>query len=91
MYVCTELKWNQVVKWCDANNLILNVTKTKEMIIDFGRNKNIKGPLIIKGQTVEVVNTFKFLGSYIYHDVNDLQWYQNSIQLISKVQQCLYY
>ncbi|KAJ8046913.1 hypothetical protein HOLleu_05751 [Holothuria leucospilota] len=80
-----------VINWCDANNLILNVTKTKEMIIDFPHNKNNKRSLIIKGQTVEVVNTFKFLGSYIYSDVNDLQWYQNSIQSISKAPQCLYY
>jgi len=27
------------VNWCDNNNLILNVTKTKELIIDFRNNK----------------------------------------------------
>ena len=28
-----------IVSWCDNNNLFLNVTKTKELIVDFRKNK----------------------------------------------------
>ena len=28
----------QFVEWCDSHYLLLNVTKTKEMIIDFHKN-----------------------------------------------------
>ena len=27
------------VDWCDSNHLVLNVTKTKEMVIDFHKQK----------------------------------------------------
>ncbi|PIK45610.1 hypothetical protein BSL78_17515 [Apostichopus japonicus] len=39
---------NLLVNWCHDNNLTLNVDKTKELIVDFRRNKNTKDPLIIK-------------------------------------------
>ena len=79
---------DSILNWCDLNNLILNVTKTKEMIIDFRRIKNKKEPLTIRGQTVEVVDSFKFLGSKIS---NDLKWHENSAQLISKARQRLFF
>ena len=34
------------VKWCEENYLILNVSKTKEMIIDFRRQKSTPPPLV---------------------------------------------
>ena len=34
-----RLEINSIVDWCDNNNLMLNVNKTKEMVIDFIRNK----------------------------------------------------
>ncbi|PIK42482.1 hypothetical protein BSL78_20659 [Apostichopus japonicus] len=44
---------NRLVSWCKENNLILNISKTKELIVDF-----TMGPLIIDGMVVEQVNTF---------------------------------
>lgn len=35
----------QLSVWCIENNLILNTTKTKELIIDFRRNKMDIQPL----------------------------------------------
>ena len=29
---------DQLVSWCDNNNLLLNVTKTKEIIVDLGKS-----------------------------------------------------
>ena len=42
-----RLEIDGITDWCDSNNLFLNVSKTKEMIIDFRRNKPIYEPIII--------------------------------------------
>ena len=42
-----------LVKWCDDNNLSLNVSKTKEIVIDFRKHS---------GGHAE---SFKFLGVHI--------------------------
>ena len=76
------------VKWCDENNLTLNVAKTKEIIIDFRKNKNDKRPLLIADECVEVVDNFKFLGAYI---ANDLKWNINSADIIKKARQRMYF
>ena len=45
------------VVWCHTNNLQLNTSKTKELVIDFGRAKPSMRPVLIEGQEVEVVET----------------------------------
>ena len=42
--------------WCSNNFLHLNVSKTKEMCIDFRRNRTVISPI------VEQVDSFKYLG-----------------------------
>ena len=43
--------------WCRENNLTLNNNKTKEMIVDFGKNSTATPPpLHINGTAVEVVS-----------------------------------
>ena len=37
------------VKWCEENHLQLNVAKTKEMVVDFRRNKPPPSPVYIGG------------------------------------------
>ena len=39
---------NDLILWCDDNNLILNASKTKEMIFDFRKNKSPITPLKMK-------------------------------------------
>lgn len=56
-------------EWCSANNLTLNTTKTKEIILDFRRHRADPAPLYIKGDCVERVQTFKFLGTIISADL----------------------
>lgn len=34
----------QLVSWCKTNNLILNISKTKELIIDFRKKKTVFTP-----------------------------------------------
>ena len=53
------------VDWCDDNYLHLNVDKTKEMIIDFRRNRAALTPIIIKGAEIQQVETYKYLGIII--------------------------
>ena len=76
------------IKWCANNNLLLNVTKTKELIIDFRRNKNHKDAIIIDGQEVEQVNNFKFLGTHI---AEGLKWHNNILDIAKKARQRLYF
>lgn len=38
---------NQLIVWCDNNNLSLNVNKTKEIVVDFRRRHLAQTPLVI--------------------------------------------
>ena len=75
--------------WFDHNNLILYVPKTKEMIIDF-RKKVISPPppLIIKGETVEQVSSFKLLGTTLN---NTITWGTHIQEILKKSRQRLYF
>lgn len=77
-----------LVSWCDDNNLILNVSKTKEMIIDFRKRADDLSPLHIKGQEVERVEEYKYLGSIID---NKLSWSANTSALLKKGNQRLFF
>lgn len=59
------------VDWCRSNNLLLNVEKTKELVIDFLRKWSMHTPLYIKDTAVEIVQHIKFLG---VHVTNNLTW-----------------
>ena len=52
-----------LVSWCNDNFLCLNVSKTKEMVIDFRRNAPALNPLVLKGEQVEFVHQYKYLGT----------------------------
>ena len=63
-----------LVKWSKDNNLILNVDKTKELIVDFSKYINLKYSIIINSSAVEQVNIHKFLGLTV---MNTLSWTLN--------------
>ncbi len=46
-------------RWCEDNHLNLNVSKTKELIVS---SPSPQHPTVIHNQTVEIVNSFKYLG-----------------------------
>ena len=80
---------DKLVDWCDHNNLQLNVDKTKEMIFDFRKKNKIDHiPLSILGKDVEIVHTFKFLGTLLS---DDLKWENNVDYIFKKAQQRLYF
>lgn len=47
--------------WCSDNHLIINVNKTKEMIVDYSRDASHQ-PLYIRDEKVDVVDEYKYLG-----------------------------
>ena len=75
-------------RWCATNNLALNISKTKEIILDFRRNAATPAPLYINGECVERVQSFKFLGVHISAD---LTWTTNTSALVKKAQQRLHF
>ncbi len=76
----------QLAEWCGANNLSLNVEKTKEVVMDFRRNSVDHPPLTIDTSTVERVSSTKFLGVHI---TEDLTWTTNTKSISKKAQQRL--
>ena len=78
----------RLVGWCKNNNLVLNISKTKEMIIDFRKKKTPIHPLFIDGAEVLQADSVKFLGSTIS---KDLSWCNNSIDIIKKTQKRMYF
>ena len=73
----------RLVGWCKNNNLVLNISKTKEMIIDFRKKKTPIHPLFIDGAEVLQADSVKCLCSTISKDPS---WCNNSIDIIKKAQ-----
>ncbi|XP_070212611.1 uncharacterized protein [Littorina saxatilis] len=78
----------ELVQWRDDNFLELNVTKTKELIMDFRRTKSAVDPIIIKGEPVEMVDTYKYLGTIID---NQLDWSPNVDAVCKRANQRLFF
>ena len=51
-----------IYKWTIANNMKLNISKCKELIIDFAKDKQDFPPLIINGTAIERVSSTQVLG-----------------------------
>ncbi|KAK1806312.1 hypothetical protein P4O66_000024 [Electrophorus voltai] len=72
--------------WCQENNLLLNVSKTKELIVDCSKKQ--ERPVRISGTTVERVDSFRYLGVHISQD---LSWSRHTNSLAKKARQRLYH
>ncbi|KAK3506751.1 hypothetical protein QTP70_023747 [Hemibagrus guttatus] len=75
----------QLTAWCKANNLSMNINKTKEMDIDFRRAHSCHSPLYIDGFSVEIKST-KFFGVHLGENFN---WSLNTSSITKKAQQLL--
>ena len=78
---------DRFVEWCDENYLELNVSKTKEMIVDFRKNRPVLDDIVIKGEVVERANSYKYLGVVID---DKLTWKDNTDHIIKKVHSRLF-
>ncbi|KAK0134133.1 hypothetical protein N1851_030305 [Merluccius polli] len=85
-YRANRAEVKKLSSWCSDNNLTLNVHKTKELIMDFRKIRQAHTPLLINGEQVETVNTFRFLGTHISADHS---WTHNIGVLVKKAQQRL--
>ena len=82
-------KVDSFVSWCDDNFLLLNVAKTKELVIDFRKKKNVPiTPVKMKGVDIEIVDTYKYLGVTID---NKLAWSYHIDKVYSKTQSRLFF
>ena len=76
------------VGWCEKSFLMLNVKKTKEMIIDFRLTKNPMRQLEINDESVETVGSYKYLGFTID---NKLNWHAHVDVLCNKLNTSLFF
>ena len=79
---------DRLVSWSGNNNLDLNTSKAKEMIIDFRKETLSVVPLLIDGSSMEIVDTYKFLGTIIS---SGLDWEENINYILKKTQQRMYF
>ena len=78
-----------LTQWCRENSLSLNVSKTKEMVVDFRRTgERSYSPLSINGAPVERVTNFKYLGVTISED---LTWTTHIDTVVKKARQRLFF
>jgi len=75
------------VSYCDANYLELNVSKTKEMIIDFRNSSCPPCSVVLKGSSVERVSSYKYLGIIIDDKLN---WHTHINSMIKKLNSRMY-
>ena len=75
------------VNHCDTNYLELNVSKTKEMVIDFRQARSDPQPVDIKGSAVARVETYKYLGIVLN---NKLSWGDHVDLIVKKLNSRMY-
>ncbi|KAK3517277.1 hypothetical protein QTP70_002301 [Hemibagrus guttatus] len=59
----------RLTAWCKDNNLLLNVEKMKEMVVDFRRAQGDHSPLNINGSNMEIIKSTKFLDVHLAEDL----------------------
>ena len=67
--------------WCQDNNLFLNVSKTKELIVDYRKRRAEHAPIHITGAEVERVESFKFV---VVHITNKLSWSKHTKTVVKR-------
>ena len=70
-----------LVAQCDGDELELNVKKTKELVVNFMKNKTAIKPITIKGTEVDQVVQYDYLGTTV---ANDMTWKANVQRLTNK-------
>ncbi len=79
----------RLTSWCQDNGLSLNVSKTKELIVDFRkRQQRPYTPPMISGTPVERVSSFKYLSVNIS---DDLTWTTRIQTRVKKARERLYH
>ena len=86
-----QIYFDQVLSlehWCDSSHLLMNAGKTKELIVDLHKEPILTHqPVKVAGENVEVVESFKYLGTHID---KKLTFQENTDLLVKKASQRLY-
>ncbi|KAI5100952.1 hypothetical protein C0J45_9938 [Silurus meridionalis] len=78
------------VDWCQRSCLQINAGKTKELVVDFRRNKQILSPVNnhqCQGRDIVRVDSYKYLGVHLN---NKLDWTNNTEAIYKKGQSRLF-
>ena len=75
------------VDWCQRNHLQLHARKTKELMVDFHRHKQLCTQVNKLGTDIEMVTSYKYLG---VHQNNKLDWADDTAATYKKDQSRLY-
>lgn len=73
---------------CHSDDLEVNVTKTKEMIVDFRRNQEPHKPVEINGNDVIIVSQYDYLGTTL---CDNLCWSANMERLAGKASKRMFH
>ena len=76
-----------ITQWTSANNMKLNVNKTKEFTVSFLKNQPSLPPLTVNNQPLEAVPTAKLLGVILTFD---LKWSKHVEYICSEASKRLY-
>lgn len=76
------------IAWCHANNLSLNIGKTKELAVDFGKRGGVGATVSTKAVEVEMVGNVMSLGVNIH---NNLTWFNHIANTAIKTHTYLYF
>ena len=77
----------KLVSWCRDNQLLLNVSKTREIVLDFMTVPPTPYPLVRNGEEVEIVVQYEYLSSIID---SKLDWSLVALALLKKGKHWLY-
>ncbi|KAI3374361.1 hypothetical protein L3Q82_005960 [Scortum barcoo] len=77
-----------VQEWCGLNHPQLNVTKTKELVVDFRKQRARLNSVTIRATEVDIVDSYKYLG---VHLDNKLDWTINTDEIYKKGQSHLFF
>lgn len=72
------------IKWCDDHFLDLNVSKTKELIIDFRQSQDTPRASTIHNEEVQIVDSYKYLGTMFE---SQLKFKENTELIVKQHQQ----
>ena len=75
----TQKHMEDIQRWTDKKQMLLNVQKTKNMIFNFSRNLQFSTDIQLGKETIETVSEAKLLGTTI---TDNLSWNKNTSILV---------
>ena len=84
----TQDHLNRIERWTEAKKMKLNVSKTKNIIFNFSKNKQFSTEIKLNGEVIETVSETKLLGTTI---TDDLNWKKNTDRIVKEANKRMYF